>query len=123
MFPACKVFRYNPKEDAATVQPADGRISKFLMKRLHLVERVKDAQTIGILIGTLGVDGYLDAVKQIKMLAKKSGKKTYIFAVGRPNVPKLANFPEVFPSYNLILSCLCPLFFVQQCNGLSSVSR
>lgn len=65
------------------------------MKRLHLVERVKDAKTLGILIGTLGVDGYLDAVERIKNLSKRAGKKTYIFAVGRPNIPKLANFPEV----------------------------
>lgn len=65
------------------------------MKRLHLVEKVKDANTLGILIGTLGVDGYLEAVNHIKLLAKRAGKKTYIIAVGRPNVPKLANFPEV----------------------------
>lgn len=94
-FTACKVFRYDPEDDLPSVKPADENISKFLMKRLHLVERVKDARTLGILIGTLGVDGYLNAVDQIKSLAKKTGKKTYIFAVGRPNVPKLANFPEV----------------------------
>ncbi|KAE8748346.1 hypothetical protein FOCC_FOCC004982 [Frankliniella occidentalis] len=92
---ACKLFRYDPEETQSCVQPADGKISKFLMKRLHLVERVKDARTLGILIGTLGVEGYLDAVDRVKLLAKKTGKKTYIFAVGRPNIPKLANFPEV----------------------------
>ncbi|XP_034254373.1 2-(3-amino-3-carboxypropyl)histidine synthase subunit 2 isoform X2 [Thrips palmi] len=94
-FGDCKIFRYDPDEPVSVIEAADGKISKFLMKRLHLVERVKDAKTLGILIGTLGVDGYLDAVDQIKNLAKKAGKKTYIFAVGRPNIPKLANFPEI----------------------------
>lgn len=92
---ACKLFRYDPEELESAIHPGDSKISRFLMKRLHLVERVKDAKTLGILVGTLGVHGYLDAVDRIKLLAKKTGKKTYIFAVGRPNVPKLANFPEV----------------------------
>lgn len=89
------VHLYNPEDPQSVIQTTDRNISKFLMKRLHLVERVKDAKTLGILIGTLGVDGYLEAVNRIKDLAKKAGKKTYIFAVGRPNIPKLANFPEV----------------------------
>ncbi|KAK3921187.1 2-(3-amino-3-carboxypropyl)histidine synthase subunit 2 [Frankliniella fusca] len=71
-FTACKLFRYDPADSVSSVLPADGKISKFLMKRLHLVERVKDARTLGILIGTLGVDGYLDAVDRIKVLAKKT---------------------------------------------------
>ena len=69
--------------------------SKFLMKRMYLVERVKDARTLGILVGTLAISSCLDAVNRIKQLAKLRGKKCYVISVGKPNVAKLANFPEV----------------------------
>jgi diphthamide biosynthesis protein 2 len=69
--------------------------SKFLMKRMHLIERIKDAKTLGILVGTLGASNYLGAVDRLKELAKQRGKKLYIIAVGKPSVTKLANFPEV----------------------------
>lgn len=69
--------------------------NKFLMKRMHLIEQVKDAKTLGIVVGTLGVSKYLGAVDRLKELAKQRGKKLYIIAVGKPSVTKLANFPEV----------------------------
>jgi len=49
----------------------------------------------GILVGTLGVSGYKDAIDSIRGLAKKAGKKTYTMLMGKPNPAKLANFPEV----------------------------
>ena len=49
----------------------------------------------GILVGTLGVAGYRDAIESIRDLAKKAGKKTYTMLMGKPNPAKLANFPEV----------------------------
>ena len=49
----------------------------------------------GILVGTLGVAGYQDAIESIRRLAKQAGKKTYTMLMGKPNPAKLANFPEV----------------------------
>lgn len=66
-----------------------------MMKRLHLVEKAKDAQIIGILVGTLGVKGYNEALDHIRSLIKKRGKKPYTLSVGKLNPAKLANFPEV----------------------------
>jgi diphthamide biosynthesis enzyme Dph1/Dph2 domain len=50
---------------------------------------------VGILVATLVVNKYLTAVNHVKALCKKHGKRSYIISVGKPNVPKLANFPEV----------------------------
>ena len=36
--------------------PAGSSISKFMMKRYFLVEKTKDAERIGLLVGTLGAD-------------------------------------------------------------------
>jgi diphthamide biosynthesis protein 2 len=62
---------------------------------MHLIERIRDAKTLGIVVGTLGASNYLGAVDRLKELAKQRRKKLYIIAVGKPNVSKLANFPEV----------------------------
>ncbi|KAK6171859.1 hypothetical protein SNE40_018283 [Patella caerulea] len=70
-------------------------INKTLMKRFYMIERVKDANTVGIVVGTLGVANYLAIISKIKKLLKSAGKKHYTFVVGKLNVAKLGNFMEV----------------------------
>lgn len=89
----CKFYIFNPQ--MKELQEYEFSRSKFLMRRMYLIEKVKNAKTIGILIGTLGISQYLDAVDRIKHICRINGKKSYIIAVGKPNVPKLANFPEI----------------------------
>ncbi|WVZ52905.1 hypothetical protein U9M48_003906 [Paspalum notatum var. saurae] len=62
--------------------------------KYYLVEKAKDVNIIGILVGTLGVAGYLQIIEQTKELIKATGKKSYTLVMGRPNSAKLANFPE-----------------------------
>eukprot|EP00088_Acartia_fossae_P006701 TRINITY_DN1308_c0_g1_i2.p1 TRINITY_DN1308_c0_g1~~TRINITY_DN1308_c0_g1_i2.p1 ORF type:complete len:496 (+),score=65.14 TRINITY_DN1308_c0_g1_i2:61-1488(+) len=70
-------------------------VQKQLMKRYFLIEKTKDAERIGILVGTLGVANFNDIISRLRSLIKKSGKKSYTFLVGKLNPQKLANFPEV----------------------------
>ncbi|XP_050399954.1 2-(3-amino-3-carboxypropyl)histidine synthase subunit 2 isoform X2 [Patella vulgata] len=70
-------------------------INKTLMKRFYMIERVKDANIVGIVVGTLGVINYLEIISKIKKLLKSAGKKHYTFVVGKLNVAKLGNFMEV----------------------------
>lgn len=79
--------------DGSNLHPVT--ITRVIRRRLYLVEKVKDAKIIGILVATLGVQGYLSAVESVRNLAKRKGKKCYVISVGAPNVAKLANFPEV----------------------------
>jgi len=60
-------------------------------------------QTIGIVVGTLGVERYREGLEQLKAEIKKGGRKGYVFVVGKLNVPKLANFPEI--ECFVLLSC------------------
>ncbi|XP_063235220.1 2-(3-amino-3-carboxypropyl)histidine synthase subunit 2 [Bacillus rossius redtenbacheri] len=92
---AASFRQYDPASAAPALERFDARRSRFLMSRLYLVERVKDARTLGLVVGTLGVSRYLEAIGRVKALAAGRGKKCYIFAVGKPNVAKLANFPEI----------------------------
>ncbi len=65
------------------------------MKRYYLVEKAKDANVVGIVVGTLGVTDYMTIIAHLKEIIKKVGKKSYTLVVGKLNVAKLANFMEV----------------------------
>ena len=92
-FPQCHHYNYNPGEKKLNTTISN--ISRTLMQRFYLIERVKDASRIGILVGTLGVSRYRDIIDKIITSIKVSGKRPYTFLVGKPNVAKLANFPEI----------------------------
>lgn len=70
-------------------------VNKALMKRYYAIERAKDASVVGILVGTLGVASYLDIMNRLKESIRRAGKKSYMFAMGKLNVAKLANFLEI----------------------------
>lgn len=89
---ATAVVRYDPDEKSLLTDVANQ--SKLLRRRYYLVERAKDANIIGIVIGTLGVVGFQEVICKIKRLVKEAGKKSYTLAMGKPNPAKLANFPE-----------------------------
>lgn len=76
---------------------------KVLRRRYFLIEKIKDSNTVGIVIGTLGVKNYLQAIERIKKLLKLHNKKYYMVSVGKPTVAKLANFPEVIRPYTFEL--------------------
>ena len=70
-------------------------VNRALMKRYYSIERAKDAAVVGILVGTLGVADYLVIIQQLKETIRRAGKKSYMFAMGKLNVAKLANFLEI----------------------------
>ena len=92
-FQNCSVMSYDIDKDDFV--PGGINVSKVLMKRYALIEKTRDSDRIGILVGTLGVSRYGLIMDQIRSVVKKSGKRVYTFLVGKPNVPKLANFPEI----------------------------
>lgn len=79
-------------------------INRALMKRYYAIERAKDANVVGILVGTLGVADYLSIIQQLKETIRAAGKKSYMFAMGKLNVPKLANFMEI----DIFVLVACP---------------
>jgi diphthamide biosynthesis protein 2 len=59
---------------------------------MAVLEKVKDAEVIGILVGSVVVDNYMEIIKNIKVSIAKSGKKIYEVLIGKLNEPKLKNF-------------------------------
>ncbi|XP_046628857.1 2-(3-amino-3-carboxypropyl)histidine synthase subunit 2 [Neodiprion virginianus] len=69
--------------------------SIWLKRRRYLVEKLKDARVVGIVVATLGIKNYLESIAAVKNVLKRKNKKSYIVCVGKPNPAKLANFPEI----------------------------
>ncbi|KAF0685986.1 Aste57867_22189 [Aphanomyces stellatus] len=84
---------FDPQTAAARREGAS--INRTLNRRYFLVQKAKEAQIVGILMGTLGVANCLDVVSTLQSLVAKSGRKAYTFVVGKINVPKLSNFAEI----------------------------
>lgn len=70
-------------------------LTTVIRKKHYIKEKIKDSTHIGILICSLSIKDLLKRIDRVKCLCKKTNKKCYIFSVGRPNVAKLANFPEI----------------------------
>lgn len=88
-----QVFRYDPASDTCSLESV--RTNKLLMRRYTMVQRARDADVFGILVGTLGVASYLHLIKQLRQVLTQKGKKTYTISVGKLNPAKLANFAEI----------------------------
>ncbi|XP_076017188.1 2-(3-amino-3-carboxypropyl)histidine synthase subunit 2 [Genypterus blacodes] len=98
----CSFCSFDP--ETMTGRTESGRVNRALMKRYYAIERAKDANVVGILVGTLGVADYLTIIQQLKETIHRAGKKSYMFAVGKLNVAKLANFLEI----DIFVLIACP---------------
>ncbi|CAG0880054.1 unnamed protein product [Cyprideis torosa] len=93
VFAGQRVLCYSPSDGSVSMQNTRG--TKSLMQRYYLVECVRDAQTVGLLVGTLSVKDHLKTLKCLRDLLKKKRRKFYTISVGKINPEKLANFPEI----------------------------
>ncbi|KAI9332361.1 putative diphthamide synthesis protein-domain-containing protein [Obelidium mucronatum] len=86
-------FSYDPALKVAREETAS--VNKLLRRRYVMVQKAKDADVIGIVVGTLGVVSYLPLIEHLKRLIIAKGKKPYLIAVGKPSPAKLGNFMEI----------------------------
>uniref|UniRef100_A0A0N5AQL2 2-(3-amino-3-carboxypropyl)histidine synthase subunit 2 n=1 Tax=Syphacia muris TaxID=451379 RepID=A0A0N5AQL2_9BILA len=75
-----------------------------LKKRLFLIEKLKDAATIGAVVCSLGISGYVEATNRLATLCANANKKFYVISVGKLNVAKLSNFATDIDAF-VIISC------------------
>lgn len=80
--------------DGTALRPATGA-GRRLMRRYALVERLRDARVVGVLVGTLAVADYAAMVRHCRALLQAAGKAHYTYVVGKLSPAKLANFPDV----------------------------
>lgn len=107
------VISYDPKSKICKVESE--RTNKMLMRRYGTIQRAKDADVFGIVVGTLGAGkltsisvlrcfadmpcliqaAYLPTLAYLRKLLRQHRKKSYTMAVGKLTPSKLANFLEV----------------------------
>lgn len=107
----CKFYLYNPVKKI--VQDDTFNINHFLRKRFYYIEKTRDANRIGILVGTLGVSNYVCTIKQLREAISAAGKKSYVIVVGKCNVAKLANFAEI----EVFVNVACFESSIVDCSG------
>lgn len=66
-----RFVRYNT-EDEVLVKDLPSK-SRDLMRRFYLVERAKEASIVGIVVGTLGVAGYNEAIQRVREIVASAG--------------------------------------------------
>jgi diphthamide biosynthesis protein 2 len=93
VFNYSQVYRYDPSADQCIHESY--RTNKLLMRRYAALQRARDADIFGILIGTLGVASYLHLINRLRKMLVDKGKKPYTISVGKLNPAKLANFAEI----------------------------
>jgi diphthamide biosynthesis protein 2 len=78
-----------------SLEKSPSEVSKTLARRYYLVEKAKNANRVGIIVGTLAAQKYLEVISRLKQLLRDAGKTSYLFVVGKINEPKLANFSDI----------------------------
>ncbi|KAJ1974422.1 Diphthamide biosynthesis protein 2 [Dimargaris verticillata] len=89
----CQIFSFDPMTGKHCEQTPKN--NRSLMKRYYLMQKARDADVVGIVVGTLGVAHYLEMLHHLKHIIRQAGKKHYQFVIGKINVAKLANFMEI----------------------------
>lgn len=86
---------YSPEQ--STLRVMQGSSSREFQQRSGGMLRVKEAQTIGIIVGSMGLTADLTqaTLHRLQQLILESGRRHYTFAMGRLNEAKLSNFPEI----------------------------
>ncbi|KAJ1666698.1 Diphthamide biosynthesis protein 2 [Coemansia sp. RSA 1813] len=87
------IYSYDPRTQLLREEGA--KANRHLGRRYYMVQQAQDADVVGIVVGTLAASRYLRVVETLKTLLRQAQRKFYIFVVGKLNVAKLANFPEI----------------------------
>ncbi len=91
------VFTYEvaSADGSGSLVPVSSSVSRLLRRRRFAVEKARDAERVGLLVGTLGSRDFPLILDRLRQTIRRAGKRCYTFLVGKPNVAKLANFPEI----------------------------
>ncbi|CAI7664118.1 unnamed protein product [Penicillium bialowiezense] len=86
-----------PTDDLSNenVKPLPASTAAVLRRRYGTLASLTTVPIWGILINTLSVKNYLHIVEHVKERIAESGKKSYMFVVGKLNAAKVANFSEI----------------------------
>jgi diphthamide biosynthesis protein 2 len=85
-------------------------VKSSFYKRFNLVQKAKESDVFGLIVGSLSLDGLNDILKDLKITLELANKKYYTFLLGKITLEKLSNFVEYIDCFVLI-SCPFSSFY------------
>ena len=79
--------------------------NKVFYKRFNLIQKAKESEVFGIIVGSLSISGLNAVIEELKITLKSSKKKVYTFLLGKITLEKLSNFVEYIDCFILVA---CP---------------
>jgi len=79
--------------------------NRIFYKRFNLIQKAKESEVFGILVGSLSIEGLNEIIEEVKLTLKAQNKKFYTFLLGKITPEKLSNFVEYIDCFILIA---CP---------------
>jgi diphthamide biosynthesis protein 2 len=102
MMPDVAIYVYSDADADADQCPANLTLrsvqpnaSRRLMRRYYLLQQAREAEMIGVMVGTLSASYRDPMLKALKALVRRAGRKHYVFVMGKLNAAKLANFIDI----------------------------
>jgi diphthamide biosynthesis protein 2 len=80
-------------------------INKVFYKRFNLMQKAKESEVFGLIVGSLSIDGLNEVLDDLKRTLTLNNKKFYTLLLGKITLEKLSNFVEYIDCFVLIA---CP---------------
>lgn len=100
------IYHLSVASDLVTLELVEKRkVNKALQARYNLVSKLQqpETQVIGIVVGTVVVNEYMELINKLKEVIVRAGKKPYEMLVGKLNEPKLRNLAII--DLYVLVSC------------------
>ena len=110
-----RFIRYNAEEEVL-VKDLPSK-SRDLMRRFALVERAKDASIVGIVVGTLGVAGYNEAIQRVREIVASAGQEYSSYYIYSTSILRSVSMNVAITRY-ISVHLPCFIQYVQQLRGL-----
>ena len=98
----CRFVVYEP--ETRSLKSDAWNVNRMLNKRYRKVEQARDANFVGILVGTLDVKDYMEVIQRLQVVIQNAGKRWRIYSAGAINVAKQANLE----GFDVFVMVACP---------------
>lgn len=116
--PHCDFYRYDPYSKSLTIEQYDHTALHDIRKAA--IVKAKDAQSFGIILGTLGRQGNPAIVRKIQTLLKEHGKSHFLMLLSEITPAKLQCFRHT--TIDCWIQVACPRLSVDWGHGLCATA-
>uniref|UniRef100_A0A8C9GMV9 Diphthamide biosynthesis protein 2 n=1 Tax=Piliocolobus tephrosceles TaxID=591936 RepID=A0A8C9GMV9_9PRIM len=94
---------YDEKVKKMIIKKENEKTNRVFLKRYNLIEKCKECDVFGIVIGNVNMKMYIELKKVILYILRKNKKRCFTIATNKLNNAKLENFTDI--GMYIILTC------------------